>query len=76
MDQIGSKFFEDVEFRKQVNIKKDFMDGKRYSVRMLNKMDEVSKMNYINEILLYDDKVSRQVAQIHAEVLKEHVDNA
>ena len=61
---------------KILNMKKEFLQGKRYSINALNKMDESFKVNYINEMLLYDDKISRQVAQIHAKILKEHLDNA
>ena len=57
-------------------MKKEFLQGKRYSINTLKNMDEFSKVNYINEMLLYDDKMSRHVAQIHAKILKEHLENA
>ena len=76
MDQIGQKLLSDMRFINQLNMKKEFLQGKRYSIRTLNNMDEFTKVNYINEMLLYDEKVSRHVAQIHANVLKEHINNA
>jgi hypothetical protein len=42
----------------------------------LNNMRQSLKHNYFEEILLYDDKVSRTMADTHAKVLKSHMDQA
>ena len=62
MQTVGNNLLNNVEFVKHLNMKKDILEGKRLSIGKMSKLAECCKINYINEILLYDDKVSRQIA--------------
>ena len=74
MARIGSKLIEDTEFVKQCTLKKEFLSQRRNSI--LVGQDDNGRLSYVSEILIYDDKLSRIFANLHAQVLSEYLETA
>ena len=75
MTKVGDKLLKDTDFLGRKIFKKEVNDGKRLSVDEIGKLKHNWKTDYFTEILKYDDKVTVKIADEHAKVLKEHVEN-
>lgn len=71
--KIGDKMLRDVDFMGRKNFREKVQKGMRLRTQDLHKLNQEWQNDYFTEILRYDDRVHKHIAQVHASVLKKKI---
>ena len=63
----------DVDFMGRKNFREKVQKGMRLRTQDLHKLNQEWQNDYFTEILRYDDRVHKHIAQVHASVLKKNI---
>ena len=71
MKQVGIKVLSKAKFIEHCIVRNEIIRGKRFSVDELWDLNECCKQNFFEQILVFDNKMARKVANLHTEWLQE-----